>query len=219
MTVRSRAVSRAAAAAAAIASALAYPFLPDRVATHFDVDGRPDRFSSRLSAALTLPAIMVGLSALNDRIGGWPGGRDRQDIESGAEARNTALALVDLALLLAHLSALARALRLPIDMRRVQRGVYGALLIGLGNVLPTLPRNGLIGIRTPWTLASPTVWERTHRLGGYLLTAAGLVTVASIPATGKRASRLPLIATIGTVGISTVYSFIIYMRQTRSSRR
>lgn len=99
-------------------------------------------------------------------------------------------------------------------MKRVNRGIYAVLMIGLGNVLPRLPRNGLVGIRTPWTLADPMVWERTHRLGGYLLTAAGLVSVASLPSTGKRASRLPLVATLGAIGLSSAYSFVVYVRHT-----
>lgn len=215
MTIHSRVTARAATAGAAIASALAFPFLPERVATHFDPDGRPDRLGSRASAALMVPAMMIGFSALNDCIGGWLGGRDREDGTSGAEARDEAIGLLDLALLLAHIAILARALGLPIDMRRVERSVHVVLLIGLGNILPTLPRNGLIGIRTPWTLADPTVWERTHRLGGYLLIAAGLVSLASLPARSKRASRLSLVATLGAVGLSSAYSFVIYVRRPR----
>lgn len=219
MTIRAHSISRAATATAAIASAFAYPLLPERVATRFDTDGQPNRFSSRLSAAVMLPATMVGLSFLNDRIGGWPGGGDRENSLSGAEARDAAIGLVDLALLLTQLAVLARGLGLPIDMRRVERSVYGVLLIGLGNVLPKLPRNGLIGIRTPWTLADPTVWERTHRIGGYLLAAAGLVSLASLPATSKRASRLPLASTLGAVGFTTAYSFVVYVRRTHSGRQ
>ncbi len=161
---------------------------------------------------------MIGLSALNSCVAGWPGGRDREDGTSGIEARDEAISLVDLALLPAHLAVLAFALGLPIDMRRVERGVYAMLLLGLGNILPKLPRNGLVGIRTPWTLANPAVWERTHRMDGYLLTAAGLVSVACLPARGKSASRLPLAATLSAVGLSTAYSFVIYVRRSQTSR-
>lgn len=103
-------------------------------------------------------------------------------------------------------------------MSRLPRGIYGVLMIAMGDVLPKLPRNGLVGIRTPWTLADPTVWERTHRLGGYLLTAAGLMSLTSLPARGRRAARLPMLATLAAVGISSAYSFVAYTRRERSGR-
>lgn len=217
MTFPSRATSLAIPATAAVTSALVYPFLPERVATHFDADGRADRYGSRLSAALTLPAVMAGLAAVNDHLGAWPGGKDREDTDSGVRARDEAVGLVTLALLPAHLALLARGAGLGIDMSRVNRGVYGVLMIALGNVMPRLPRNGLVGIRTPWTLADPAVWERTHRLGGYLITAAGLVSVASVPASGKRASRLPMVALLGAIGFSSAYSLVEYLRRRQSA--
>jgi uncharacterized membrane protein len=218
MTFPSRATSLAATATAAAASALAYPFLPSRVATHFDEDGRPDRYSSRISAALTYPALMLGLTLFNDRLGAWPGGHDREDPESGVRVRNQALGWTELAMLPGHLGILARGVGLPLDTSRIPRLVYGLLMIALGNSLPKLPRNGLIGIRTPWTLADPSVWGRTHRLAGYLVTAAGLATLASLPATGRRANRLPTVAILAAVGVSTVYSFVLYTRRSRLSR-
>lgn len=217
MNTPSRSVSRTAIVAAAMASAVAYPFLPDRVATHFDEDGRPDRYGSRKGAAVLFPAMMLGIQVFNDRLGSWPGGRDRDDPDSGVRARNEAIALTEMALLPAHLAILANGAGLRVDMRAVNRGVYGALLVALGNVLPKLPRNGLVGIRTPWTLADPAVWERTHRLGGYLVTAAGLVSLASLPA-GKRAARLPMAATLTAVGLSAAYSFVDHVKRTRFSR-
>ena len=218
MTFPSRATSRAATATAAVASALAYPFLPSRVATHFNVDGQPDGYGSRAAAALSLPAVMLGMTVLNDRLGAWPGSRDREDAESGVQARDEAIGLVQLALLPAHLAILANGVGVPIDMSRMLRGVYGVLMIALGNVMPKLPRNGLVGIRTPWTLADPAVWERTHRLGGYLITAAGLVSLASLPAGGKRAARLPVAALLGAVGLSAAYSLVAHARRARFSR-
>lgn len=217
MTFPSRTTSRVAAAAAAVASILAYPFLPKRVATRFDAEGRPSRYSSRTSAAVLLPAMMLGMPVLNDRLGNWPGSRDWENPGSGVQARNEAIALTELALLPVHVAVLANGAGLSVDMSVVNRSVFGLLMVALGNVLPKLPRNGLVGIRTPWTMADPGVWERTHRLGGYLLTAAGLVSLASLFA-GKRAARLPMIAVVCAVGVSAAYSFVAYARRTRQSR-
>src|SRR6185312_6783385 len=38
----------------------------------------------------------------------------------------------------------------------------GALLMVIGNFMGKFRKNFFVGIRTPWTLTSEMVWERTH---------------------------------------------------------
>lgn len=46
-----------------------------------------------------------------------------------------------------------------------------------------LRRNTWMGIKTPWTLADDRVWERTHRLAGWLFVVAGVsgIVVSFLP--------------------------------------
>ena len=213
MNIRPGALSFVASGAAVVASLLAYPFLPRRVAAHFRADGRPDRESARAVAALGPPAVMVGMALLNEGVGSWPGGSDREDGDSSARAREQALDVAELGLLVNHLALLAYGLSLPVDMERVLRVTYGAMLIGLGNVLPKVPRNALVGIRTPWTLADPSIWERTHRLGGYLCVLAGFSTLLSAPSRGQLARGLPIAMSFASSGLAAAYSWVMYRQR------
>jgi len=52
------------AAVALAVSVWAWPRLPARVPTHWEVHGVPDGYSSRLAAALIVPAIVVAMNGL-----------------------------------------------------------------------------------------------------------------------------------------------------------
>ncbi|MGE5392681.1 MAG: SdpI family protein, partial [Candidatus Saccharibacteria bacterium] len=57
--------------------------------------------------------------------------------------------------------------------------LIGLLFILLGNYMGKLKKNWFIGIRTPWTLSSENVWNRTHRVGGRLMAFFGVVVIVT----------------------------------------
>lgn len=61
---------------------------------------------------------------------------------------------------------------------RVVTGMLGLVFLCTGNVMPTFRHNYFVGIRTPWTLADPAVWEKANRLGGRLFFLCGLGMLA-----------------------------------------
>ena len=52
-----------------------------------------------------------------------------------------------------------------------------SLFVVIGNYLPKVRPNYMMGIRTPWTLTSDLAWDRTHRLGGRLFVLEGIVFI------------------------------------------
>ena len=55
--------------------------------------------------------------------------------------------------------------------------VSAALIMLLGNYLPKTRQNGVMGIRTSWSLADTDNWERTHRFAGPIFLTAGLLSL------------------------------------------
>ncbi len=53
--------------------------------------------------------------------------------------------------------------------------IFGILYTFLGNYLFSVRQNRLVGIRTPWTLRSESVWRKTNRLAGRLWFWGGMV--------------------------------------------
>jgi uncharacterized membrane protein len=77
-----------------------------------------------------------------------------------------------------HVAVLANALGAPVNVARLMPASIGLLLILLGNYFGQVEPNWFLGIRTPWTLSSDTVWRKTHRTGAWLFVAGGLLMVA-----------------------------------------
>ncbi|QCR24452.1 SdpI family protein [Pontibacter sp. SGAir0037] len=94
--------------------------------------------------------------------------------------------------------------------------LIGGLFIVLGNYFQALKPNYFIGIRTPWTLESETVWKKTHRMGGRLWVLGGvLIILTSFLPQGTFKSVL-FIATIAAVSlIPTVYSYLELRKEQR----
>ena len=99
-----------------------------------------------------------------------------------------------------------------ISVGRVTTAMVGLLFVFLGNMMPKMKNNFFMGIRTPWTLSDPDVWNRTHRLGGILWFAGGLLTVAlalcGISETLMFVLLMVLVAVLALV--PTVYSYLCF---------
>ena len=69
----------------------------------------------------------------------------------------------------------AFALGWKVDMLRMSTLGMLVLFAIIGNFLPKLRPNRYAGIRTPWTVKSPEIWIRTHRLFGRIQLIGSLV--------------------------------------------
>ena len=58
--------------------------------------------------------------------------------------------------------------------------LMSASFIPLGNVMPKTTRNGMVGLRTKWSMADDVCWQKSQRLGGMLMVATGLVSVVLV---------------------------------------
>jgi len=166
-------------AAAFIASAIAYPRLPETIPTHWNMDGQPDDWSSRAFGALITPVILLfvwGFARVLPAID--PRGANYAKFGGAFEAIFDSLMLFLLGM---HIVLLRAGLGYPVQIQRIAPFGIGVLLIVIGNLLPRCRPNWFVGIRTPWTLSSDRVWEKTHRIGGRLFVAAGfLIGVAAL---------------------------------------
>ncbi|HVE77326.1 MAG TPA: SdpI family protein [Gemmatimonadaceae bacterium] len=194
-------VAPALIAAAFITSTVVFPRLPDTMATHWNLAGEPDGWSSRTVAAFFAPTAMLFVWVLLR----WLPTVDprRANLADAADVYGYTLDALLLFFLGLHVTMLGEALGWPVSLVTAVPVGIGLLLVLVGVFLPRVRPNYTFGIRTPWTLASDRVWARTHRVGGPVLVVTGLVMGGGalvLPKASFRWLLLPmLVAAAGTV--------------------
>jgi uncharacterized membrane protein len=198
-------------AAAIIASVAVYPNLPQTVPTHWDMLGRPNGWGSRVWGAWVIPIVMVLLWALMRVLPTIdPRGANYAKFGGAFEAIVISILLYMLGL---HLIILRASLGYPVAMQRVLPIGVGILLVLIGNLLPRARPNWFIGIRTPWTLSSDRVWEKTHRVGGRAFVAGGLaILIAALVMPQWAHYVLVAVVVICSLG-AVLYSYIAWRRE------
>ena len=189
-----------------LAGALVYSRLPEQVATHFDLQGNPDGWSSRAFAVFGLPGILLAVNLLIPfALQAVP-----KHINMGGALVNIVIWTVPVVSLLCSGLTLGRALGYDLRIEMVLPVFMGLLFILIGNYLPKTKQSYTMGIKLPWTLASEENWNRTHRLAGFLWVIAGLYfIVMSFIGWSLPAFLIPLFVMIL---VPTVYSYLLYRK-------
>jgi immunity protein, SdpI family len=102
----------------------------------------------------------------------------RPGAEAAAQPLDMTMIAVAGLLLVTENALVGRALQPDFDVLRPVAMATGVLLLAIGNYLGKARRNAVFGVRTPWTLADATVWDRTHRFTGAGMVLGGVVLIA-----------------------------------------
>jgi len=146
---------------------------------HWNINGEIDRFADATHALLMPPAIMIGtltllfvLKYIEPR---------KQNLLDSLQAAKAIITAIIVFFAVIEASYIALIMGVDFEMHKVILSAVGALFIVTGNYMTKTRSNFFIGIKTPWTLSSDSVWKKTHRLGGKLFMIAGLLIIVLIP--------------------------------------
>ncbi len=208
--------------AMAALSLAAAAVLPASVPLRFNAHGVATAYGSPLMplalmplAALVLSAIFAGLARAEPRRENLVLSRlpyATRWIGAVALVAIAHLWIVDTQISTVHGAA-------PIDPTPFVFVLVGATIALAGGQLDKLRSNFMIGIRTPWTLASDQVWDRTHRLARCPVMLTGLAIVfAALFAPEAMLLKLT-IALLLVVGAGLVLlSYLLWRRRDARSR-
>ncbi|MBU1626425.1 SdpI family protein [bacterium] len=190
-----------------------YPSAPDKIATHWNAKGNVDGYMGKFWGTFTMPLILVGITLLFlaiPRIDPL-----KANIEKFRNYYDGMVIIISVFLILTHLWVILWNLGFQIPSNLTLSIGLGLLIIYLGILCKHSKRNWFIGIRTPWTLSSDSVWEKTHKIGGNLFILAGFITLFGL--FFDEWAIYFLIVPIIIVSIYTIiYSYVEYQKEKTS---
>lgn len=187
-----------------------YPELPMMMATHWNTVGEPDGYTYKLWGVLLIPIIslfMLMLFLIIPKIDPL-----KDNIEKFRRFFDGMILAILLFLAFVHTLMIFWNIGFMFDMNTIMPPVLGIFIFYMGVVMQKAKRNWFVGIRTPWTLSSDRVWDKTHKLGGLLFKISGIIAVLSLffPQYSFWMVIAPL---IGSSIFLVVYSYFLFKKE------
>jgi len=191
-----------------------YPLLPDRVASHWNMKGEVNGYMDREMGAFFMPVLALALFCLFiilpkiDPL--------KENYAAFRKEYDGMIAILISFLYYVYLLTIAYSLGYLFDMSQMLSPAFAVLFFYMGIVISKAKQNWFVGIRTPWTLASKSVWEKTHAVCGKLFKAAGVVALLGIILPDMFIASIAVL--IATAVFGFVYSYALFAKEKKAKR-
>jgi uncharacterized membrane protein len=161
-----------------LAAAIVYPQMSEPMAIHWGANGAANGFGSRFQGLFLLPLIGLGVSLLLlviphiDPL--------KANIEKFRSEYNVFVVYISAFMYYLYGLTIFYNFSYHFSMTTFMMPAFAGLMFFSGRLLKRTHRNYMIGIRTPWTLSSDVVWDRTHRFGGTAFQVSGALTLVGM---------------------------------------
>ncbi len=186
-----------------------YPKMPQEMASHWNALGQADGYMPKFWGIAILPIIyaivillLVFLPAIDPL---------KKNIAKFKSYYDLFILMMSAFLFYLYILTLIWNLGYRFNMTLMLIPSFALLFYYTGMLLEHSKRNWFIGIKTPWTLSSDKVWDKTHKQGAILFKITGAITLLGM--LFPRYSIAFVIVPVITVSIWLfVYSYIVFKK-------
>ena len=189
------------------------PFLPEKIPAHYNFAGEIDRWGSKYET-LIYPffTVAMGLFML------WMAKISAKD-ENGKKNEKIVFYTgmgISVWFTIMHCSSLYKAFSAAesmsfagtVDINQIFCIVMGIGMAIIGNFMPKLKMNSLIGLRTGWSMKNETTWRKSQFFGGVSFMVTGiLIALAGVFLEGLTAMFVALGLIIADTIVCVIYSY------------
>jgi uncharacterized membrane protein len=187
-----------------------YPMMPSRLASHWNAQGQVNGYMPKFWGLFLMPMISVAMLVLFviipqiDPL--------QKNIKRFVKYYEWFVILIIAFMFYIYLITIVWNLGYQFNLLLLLLPALGVLFYSAGVLIAKAKRNWSIGIRTPWTLSSDVVWEKTHRLGAVLFKIAGIITILGV-FFQRYAFAVFFTAIMSAAIVPIVYSYFAYQKE------
>jgi uncharacterized membrane protein len=183
--------------------------LPDKLPSHWNASGEVDGYSGKTFALFFYPGItllLYLLMAFLPKIDPF-----RKNYEKFKRPYYFIRLLLVVFFFALYSYMILAGVGHTFNMKYFMIPTLSLLFLGIGSMMPKIKRNYFVGFRTPWTLQSDEVWNKTHKFGGKSFMVGAIVGFFSI-FFGNYSFAIFLTAIIAGSLLPLFYSYYLYRK-------
>jgi len=195
-----------------IAGAVLYSYMPEKMASHWNIAGEVDGYMPKFWGLFLMPIISLGMFFLFiflikiDPL--------KKNVQKFRKYYDGFITVFIAFFFYLYVLTIFWSLKFEFNMVQFLFPAFAVLFYYIGVLVQNSKRNWFIGIRTPWTLSSDAIWDKTHKLGGKMFKAVSFLALLGI--VFPRQAFFFIIPSLIFVSIYLViYSYIEYKRKSR----
>lgn len=194
------------------------PFLPDQIPAHYGFDNQVTRWGSKYET-LIFPVITILMGyflLIMAKIAA------KQE-SSGKNNENVCIITGIVTLIIFNVmtcyflytdfKGIEDLSSVSVNIYQILFGLLGIFMIVVGNIMPKLRMNSLIGLRTPWSLKNEITWKKSQRFGGISFILSGIIIIIiSILLHDFHCLLWSMVTIVITTIIDVVYTFRVSLK-------
>ena len=188
-----------------------YNQFPDKVASHWGINGEINGYMSKFWGLFLMPIIgliMFLMFIIIPKIDPL-----KENINKFRKYFDWFIIIIMLFLFYLYLLTIFWNLGKEFNMVRALIPAFAILFYYAGVLIGHAKKNWFIGVRTPWTMHSDAVWDKTHKLGSRLFKISAIISLFGliIPSIAFWLVIIPII--LFSLYL-VVYSYFEYKKET-----
>ncbi len=185
-----------------------YPYLPEKIPSHWNAAGKIDAYLPKEIALFIMPlsslfvALLVYALPKIDPL--------RKNYSYFMPCLGGFFLILAAFFLYIHVLTITAGLGVRLEMNYLLLPAVSALFFYTALLLRKARRNWFVGIRTPWTLSSEKVWDKTHRFGSYCFAVLGVIFLVLLFVPARAVFPLLIFSVLFLAFLPVTYSYFLW---------